>query len=155
MRRLVISTLIPILAILVLTLPARAGLIWCKSDPVVSLNGTLVDIQVDIPLDYVPLVNGPTRIEIQTPKSVVRELILSGPGFNGYGEEVLFTDGGGIVQDNQIPTTIKVRVPIDESGLGAGEVVPVRVTVIAESALPVVTEGTSELTKVDLWVTGS
>ncbi len=55
---------------------------WCKSDPVVSLNGTLVDITVGIPLEYEPLVTGPVRIEVQTPESVERELVLSGPGFN-------------------------------------------------------------------------
>ncbi|MDP9380986.1 MAG: hypothetical protein M3Q29_12725 [Chloroflexota bacterium] len=154
MRRIVPTTLIPLLALVFLTLPTRAELIWCKTDPVVTLNGTVVDIQVDIPLDYVLLVNGPTSIEIQTPKSVARELILSGPGFNGYGEEVFFTDGGGVVKDNQIPTTITVQVPIDESQLSADEVVPVRVTVIPENALPVVAEGTSELTKVQLSVTG-
>ncbi len=128
---------------------------WCKSDPVVSLNGTLVDITVGIPLEYETLVNRPTRIEIQTPESVERDLIRSGPGFNGYGEEVFFTDRTGEVQQKQFPATIKVRVPIDKPKLEAGEVVPVEVSVLADNALlPVIVEGTSDMTEVELTITG-
>ncbi len=155
MRRYAAIHLLPLLALLALTLPAHAGLTWCKSDPVVSLDGTLVDITVGIPLEYVPLVKGPTRIEIQTPESVARRLIASGPGYNGYPEEVVFTDGTGEVVDKRFPTTVKVRVPIEKSKLSPGEHVPVEVTVLPHNApVPVVVEGTSDSTVVELTVSG-
>lgn len=155
MRRYAAIHLISLLTLLALTLPAHAGLTWCKSDPVVSLDGTLVDITVGIPLEYAPLVKGPTRIEIQTPESVARRLIVSGPGFNGYPEEVVFTDRTGEVVDKRFPATIKVRVPIDKAELSPGEHVPVEVTVLPHNApVPVVVEGTSDSTVVELTVSG-
>ncbi len=154
MRRFGACILIPLLVILTLALPAQASLSWCKSDPVVRLNGRLVDIQVDIPLEYMSLVNGPTYFEIQTPKSTVRTLIVAGIGYKGYGTTVLFTDGAGVIKDNQIPTKIQVKVPIDKSQLADGEVVPTIVTVTADNAGPVVVKGTSNLTTAKLTITG-
>ncbi len=155
MKPVTAATLLTFLAILVLALPGRAALTWCKSDPVVSLNGTLVDITVGIPLEYEPLVTGPVRIEVQTPESVERELVLSGPGFNGYGEEVRFSDNTGKVREKQFPATIKVRVPIDKPRLDPGESVPVEVTVLADNApVPVIVEGTSDMTALDITITG-
>lgn len=157
MRRLslrVVSALIPLWAILTIALPAQA-VIWCKTDPVVSLNGRLVDIQVDIPLEYVTLVDGPTLIDVQTPKSVVRKLVFNGPGFNGHGETVAFANRSGSLKNGQFPTTVQVRVPIDESKLAAGEVVPVQVTVATDGAILMVVQGTSDLTSVQLRITYS
>ena len=81
------------------------------------------------------------------------QLIVSGPGFKGYGEEVIFTNGS-VAKGNQFPTTITVKVPIDESQLEAEDVVPVRLTVMPDNALPVTVEGTSASTSVKLSVTG-
>ncbi len=154
MRRFALSSLVVLVAVLVLVLPVQSAVHWCRTDPIVALNGTLVDIQVAVPLDYVLMVNGPVRIEIQTPKTTVRQLILTDIGFNGHGEEVIFTDGAGVVQDNQIPTKITVRVPIDGSQLATDEVVPVQVTVMPDNAAPVTVEGTSDVTKVQLTIVG-
>lgn len=155
MKRFTVCTLITFLAILVLALPGRAALTWCKSDPIVRLDGTLVDITVGIPLEYESLVTGPVRIEVQTPESVERELVLSGPGFNGYPEEVRFSDNTGEVEDKQFPATIKVRMPVDKSRLAPGERVPVEVTILADNApVPVIVEGTSDMTELEVTVTG-
>ena len=150
-----VMVLLPVLMLLVLALPAQAVMRWCKTDPVVTLNGTPVDIQVDVPLEYVALVNGPVRVEVLTPKPVARQLILSGPGFNLHGEQVVFLNRTGTVVDKRFPTTVRVRVPIDKTRLRAGEVVPVQVTVLPSNApLPVIVQGTSDLTKVELTVRG-
>ncbi|CAA9386651.1 MAG: hypothetical protein AVDCRST_MAG93-9495, partial [uncultured Chloroflexia bacterium] len=47
-----------------------------------SLNGTLVDVWVEIPLEYVHLVNGPVTYTIHTHSSVDRLLVLNDLGFN-------------------------------------------------------------------------
>lgn len=154
MRRFVISTLLPIMAILALAVPADAGWIWCRTDPVVRLDGTLVDILIAIPVDYVPAVNGPTRFEIQTPRGVERELILNDVGYNGYGSEVVFTDGPGAVRDKEFPTTIKVQVPIDETKLGPDETVPLEVTVTPINGEQLVVLGDAELTTVRTTILG-
>jgi hypothetical protein len=154
MRRFVISTLLPILAMLALATPADAGWIWCKTDPVVRLNGTLVDILIAIPLDSVPAVNGPTQFEIQTPRGVERELILNDLGYNGHGSEVVFTDGPGVVLNQEFPTTIRVHVPIDETKLGPNETVPLEVTVTPINGEQLVVLGDAELTTVRTTILG-
>jgi hypothetical protein len=151
MQRLAVHALIPILLALALAPPAQAA-IWCKTDPVVALDGRLVDIQVAVPLEYVLAVNGPIQVQVQTPKTVHRELILNDLGYNGHGTEVTFVDGGGVVKDKRIPTRVTVSVPIDPSLLPPDTVVPVEATVMPDNALPVVAEGTSERTVVDLTV---
>lgn len=50
----------------------EAGRLWCKTDPIVTLNNRIVSITVAIPVEYVLLVNGPVIIEIATPPSVDR-----------------------------------------------------------------------------------
>jgi hypothetical protein len=153
MKRVMLSIVIPLLVMLVSVLPVNAGLTYCKSDPIIQLNGTLVDISVAIPLKYVPLVNGPVSYEIQTPKSTVRELILSDAGYNGHGITVTFTDGG-IEKNGWIPTKIKVRVPIDKSQLDVDEVVPAKLSVLPDNGSLVVAEGTSDLTQIELLIQG-
>jgi hypothetical protein len=117
------------------------------------LHGRLVDIQVDIPLEYVPLVNGPTSFEIQRPKSIESAVLVSDLGYMGHGSKVHFTDGAGVMKENQFPTKIQVKVPIDKSRLADGEVVPTKVTVITDNAGPVVVEGTSDLTSARITIT--
>ena len=153
MNRFSVCILLPLLLILSLALPARASWSWCKSDPVVMLHGRIVDIQVDIPLEYVPLVNGPTSFEIQRPKSIESAVLVSDLGYMGHGSKVHFTDGAGVMKENQFPTKIQVKVPIDKSRLADGEVVPAKVTVITDNAGPVVVEGTSDLTSARITIT--
>lgn len=155
MRRVAISILVPLLAVLCLVLPAQAALKWCKGDPIVKLNGAQVQILVDIPEEYLTLVNGPIDFNISTPKSVARQLIFTDSGFNGYGEIVRFTDSSSFVQINSSFTAeIRVRVPVDESRLGVAEVVPVKVTIIPDNAQTVVVVGTSKDTTAKLLIKG-
>jgi hypothetical protein len=155
MRR-IVHTLIPLLALLALALPApaRAEVEWCKKDPVVRLNGTELQIWVAIPAQYQPLVNGPVQVEVGTPKGVRRELVYTDSGFNGYGEAVTFGDIKGSIKAGAFPTEIRVRVPIDGSRLAPGEVVPVQVEIIPDNAPAVSVLGTSNETTAKLIVIG-
>ena len=143
-------------ALLALPQQVHAGITWCKSDPVVRLNGTLVDVQIAIPLEYQLLVNGPTRFEIQTPGSVTRALYLSDPGLNLQGIQVDFVTNQALkVNGKQFQTRIKVTVPIDKTRLPVGAVVPAELTVLPLNQLqPVIVMGTSDLTTTTLWITG-
>lgn len=153
MNRFGVCILLPLLIILSLAPPAQASWSWCKSDPIVTLDARLVDIQVDIPLEYVPLVNGPTSFEIQRPKLVESAVIVSDMGYMGYGTRIQFTDGAGVIKENEFATKIQVKVPIDKSRLADGEVVPAKVTVTTDNASPVVVEGTSDLTSARIIIT--
>jgi len=143
-----------LLSLMLLALPSApaqaGGILWCKSDPVVSLNGRLVDITAALPLEYVLFVTGPTQIEIQTPPGVERFVVISDLGFNGHGTEVTFVDGGGVVEDGEIPTRIRVTVPIH---LDRDEQVPMEVTVWADDEFPLTVSGTHRRTVMQLSIT--
>ena len=153
-RLLVVFALLSMLATLVVAQPVGATL-WCKEDPVVRLNGTIVDITIAIPLAYVPLVNGPVEYEVQTPIGVARQVVVGDPVGYGKGTVIRFTTGGGAVQEGRFPTTIRVRVPIDQSQLPPGQTVPTELTVLPHNGSLLVVSGTSTLTTAQLTITGT
>ncbi len=135
--------------------PARAGVLWCKSDPIYRLNGTFVDVTVDIPLEVVLLVNGPVHYEIQTPPAIDRALILNDLGYNGHGVTTQFTDQtDGVLQGSAFLTTVTVTVPLDRSRLPVGATVPARLNVFPLNGTLTVVEGTTDGTTLSLWITG-
>lgn len=152
-RRLAVIVAIFALVGIVFVRPVGAGVTWCKTDPVVMLDGVIVDISSAIPLEYVPLVNGPVVYEVQTPKETSRQLILNDLGYNGHGSIVKFTNGNGVVRDSNIPVRVTVHIPIDTSRLSPGEQVPVELTIIAEDLTLATTQGTSGGTTADAVVT--
>lgn len=98
--------------------------------------------------------NGPIQYEIQTPMSTKRQVILNDVGYNGHGSKVIFKDGSGTVQDGQIPTTVRVYIPIDKQRLAPGEVVPAELTVIDDDVTVLVEQGTSSQLTVNTVITG-
>jgi len=79
MRRLIWSTLLGVLTLLVIATPALAGKIWCARDPMVSLNGNDVQIWVATPAEYQSYVTGPIDFDILTPKRVSQPDPLTAP----------------------------------------------------------------------------
>jgi hypothetical protein len=148
MRRLTTALSLGLLALLILAAPVGAGVTWCRVDPIVRLNGTVVQILVAVPNQYVAAVNGPIAVDIATDRTVAHELLFTDAGFNGHGETVAF---GNYVQyqpprslaDNEFPVQIKISVPIDGLLLPVGGLpVPVEVTVIPDNGPPIVYYGT-------------
>jgi hypothetical protein len=146
-------SLLAVFAALAQPLPAHA--LWCSSDPVVSLNRTVVDITVSIPLAYILYVNGPVRYTIQTPSSVVRKLVVNDVGYNGHGVTVSFTNRVGGINGNQFLTTVKVYVPIDMTKLPVGTRVPTLLTVFPLNGKQLQVSGTSQSTAMSLWITST
>lgn len=144
MTRRIIAVLLLVLVVVMPVSPARAGWTWCPGDPIVLLDGKVVDITVAIPPEYVPLVNGPTYFEIRTPPQVARELVLADLGYNGHGNEIVFMDGGESHEPPYFRADIKVRVPIDESRLAGGETVPAQLRITIDDGMIAIAEGTSK-----------
>jgi hypothetical protein len=93
------------------TSPASAGVGWCRSDPLIMVDGVIADIFVSAPLDELLKVTGPTQIVVATPVEVDAFLILSTLGF-GYGEIVSFEKSRRLkVRDGGIELQIQVFVP--------------------------------------------
>lgn len=156
MKRL-LTALIPLLAVMVMAMPAQALVKWCKTDPIVELNGARLQVLTAVPEEYVHLVNGPISIKFKTPKGVSRELVFTDSGFNGHSETVKFTDlTKGVVEEGSFTTQVSVIVPIDKVKLremGATKV-PVLLEIIPENGAPMLAYGDANTTKMELSITG-
>ena len=146
LRRLALATTLGFLALLFAAMPASAGLVWCQGDPIVSLNGTKVQIIVAIPADDQPRVTGPIQVEIGTPASVNRRLVATDSGFNNHGEKVTFRDIDGSQAGSVFPVQVSVSIPINGSDPGSGNNVPVAMTISTNNAAPLVVYGTAART---------
>lgn len=148
MKRYFLPTLFALMGALILALPVAAGVQWCETDPIVTLNGDQYQILVAVPQEYVSRVNGPIEVDVKTPEQTVAQLVFTDAGFNGYGEVVRFT---GLDPNNQYQ--FRIKVPIDDSGLADGVKVPVQVIVNVANENPRVVEGTSGGTTVTIVIT--
>jgi hypothetical protein len=111
-----------LLATIVLTMPAMAGVTWCRADPIVRVHGYEIQMWVGVPEGYEQYVNGPISFKIDTPPGIERKVIFTDEGFNGYGETVTWGDTWGQAK-------LTVKVPMNQAALGAGVQVPVELTI--------------------------
>lgn len=133
LRRFATAATLGLLAVIILAFPATAGVNWCRSDPIVRLNGTDVQILVAVPEEFVKFVNGPIHVKIKAPKDVEREIIMTDAGFNGHGEKVSMNGRRGAINaDGSFDIEVRVHVPFsDEVGAFVkvpGEGAPVHIT---------------------------
>ncbi len=145
--------IIVVLALVLNVQFVEAGRLWCKADPVVTLDGRIVSISLAIPLEYLLLVDGPTIIEITTPPEVERQVIVNDVGFL-HGSIVTFKDGGGAVKDGRIPVTINASVSVNDAWLKPGETVPMQITILTDYLRYETVTGTTENTTMELVVYG-
>jgi len=123
-KRLSAALITSMLAMLVLTIPAGAGVTWCRADPIVEVHGYRVQILVGVPLGYEQYVNGPIKTKIDVPAGLTRKVLFLDAGFNGHGETVTWGELADAVR-------LTVQVPMDQGRLGSGVTVPVEVTIIS------------------------
>jgi hypothetical protein len=142
-RHLSVVAIVTIVATLVLAVPASAGRGWCRADPIVTVDGTPVQIWVAIPEEWEPYVNDKIKVKIKAPKHLDREVIFLDEGFNGHGEEVKWGDvKDENPEDDVIPLEIEVKLKFDtkrmekdfgkaqlEEMLGKDKLVPIQVEV--------------------------
>ena len=130
-----------LIAAIACTLSAQPGAdaspMWCRSDPVVLIDGYLVDVFVSVPLDDLLRVTGTTRIEVSVPPGVSVALASPGVGF-GYGEDVALRESPSLSVTRQgMEVRIKVFVP------AADDAVPVLVQV-APRLIDILSPSTAE-----------
>lgn len=103
---------------LVLAVPgATAGHGWCRSDPLLSIDGDLADLFVLAPLEAPLLVTGATEIVVTVPKDVRIKLSVAGPGF-GRGENVRFAESSALRRTAEgMEITVKAYVPARDDAM--------------------------------------
>ena len=157
-RKLITATCLGLLALLLIAMPAVAGVSWCRADPIVKLNGTEVQVWVSIDAEYEHLVTGPIRVTVFAPNKVSKEITFLDAGFNGHGEEVIFKNRGKVRDSGSFPVDIKVKVPLDMRQLsreyGLNEV-PVLVEIITGDGQVIDVEGNDHGVQTSLEIRGT
>jgi hypothetical protein len=102
---------------------ASAGIAWCRSDPVVVIDGQLADIFVASDLAMQFKATGPLQLVIALPPSSTGSVVLSDTGFGLHGYDVRFVTDASLTRTNR-HTQVRVAVyaPATDSTL------PVQVT---------------------------
>jgi hypothetical protein len=143
MRRFFLSTVLSLLATVMIATPAAASRSWCARDPIVTLNDAPLQVWVAIPDEYVPAVDGPVEVSVKAPDGVEGEIIFTDEGFNGHGEVVTFTtlDDASIAADGSFLVQVRVDIPLDrdilrELGVESGQI-PFQLTAIVGGELVV------------------
>ena len=84
---------------------------WCRSDPLILIEGVVVDIFCTAPLTALLHVTGPTEIVVAVPVGVQPTLVLAGVGF-GRGEIVRFEERNRLQQSAEgLEVEVEVYVP--------------------------------------------
>jgi hypothetical protein len=168
MRRTVAAFALAAITLLGAAMPAVAGRAWCRVDPQVTLNGTPIQMWVEIPAEYVPYVSGPVRTTISTPKEVNRQLIFRDTGFNGYGEDVnwsnlsycallLLCSPAKVAADGSFDVQVSTVVPINKNllfNLLAARSIPLRLTIVFADGSTRVVEMTNDGAKIAVRLPG-
>ncbi len=84
---------------------------WCRSDPLILIEGVVLDIFCSAPLTAPLYVTGPTEIVVSVPAGVQPALVLAGVGF-GRGELVRFEERNRLQQSAEgLEVEVEVYVP--------------------------------------------
>lgn len=90
---------------------AAASHAWCRTDPVIMVDGELADIFISAPIEAPLLVTGPTEVVVSIPVGVEASVIATGVGF-GKGEVVSFVEAKNLKKTARgIELKIAVYVP--------------------------------------------
>jgi hypothetical protein len=109
------------LAFVAMAPAASAARAWCRTDPIVVIDGTLADVFVSGPLLASLTVTGPTKMIITVPEGVKTQMILSDLGFlHGYDYE--FRQSSDLQKTRRgVEVRVEVYVPARDDSM------PVRV----------------------------
>jgi hypothetical protein len=101
-----------------LAAPARAARTWCKTDPVVKIDGKIADIWLGSYTDLHGAATGPAEIQVGVPVGVPTELLATDPGFGRLGYVVSFYQDPGLNKDKgNVQVRIAVFVPSSDGTL--------------------------------------
>jgi hypothetical protein len=82
---------------------------WCRTDPVVKIDGKVADIWLSSYRELHGSASGPAEIVVSVPVGVSTELLASDLGFGRHGYRVSFTQSGSL---KKLPTRCQVQVSV-------------------------------------------
>ena len=113
--RLLLALTLMSVAFVAMVPSASAARAWCRTDPIVLINGTLADVFVSGPLLAPLTVTGSTKLVITVPEGVKGHVILTDLGFlRGY--NVVISQSSELEQTSKgVEVRIAVYVPARDS----------------------------------------
>ncbi len=113
---------------------ASAGIVWCRTDPAVSINGQTVNIYVASTEQIYQQATGPTDVVVSVPVGVSAQLLWTDPGF-GHGETVTIVESSRLrVTSSGVQIMVAAFVPATGSLPVLVEIVPANAGVVTASA---------------------
>jgi hypothetical protein len=98
--------------------PAAAGRTWCKFDPVLKIDGQVVDIFVSSVVEMKRLATGPTKIIVELPYGSSGSVCAVDSGFGGWGYDIEFDVNQNLAKsDTHTQVDILVLQPAAEKSL--------------------------------------
>ncbi len=101
---------VPLLGLVVFVLAASgagATYEWCKTDPIVRIDGQIADIVLLSHRQMHSAATGPARLVVTVPTGVAAELVATDRGFGGHGYDVRFAESADL---RNAAGTLQVRV---------------------------------------------
>ncbi len=80
---------------------------WCKSDPILRIDGQTADVVLSSHLAMRSAATGPARLVVTVPTGVAAELVATDRGFGGHGYDVRFAESPAL---RNAAGTLQVRV---------------------------------------------
>ena len=125
--------------------PAEARGVWCSGDPAILVNGTLVDVNVNVPLDKLGSVQR-AEVVFHVPSNAIVVVV---------NDSLLFPAKVTVVRD-QPPTSLLAagyKIPVEVNVVASGPAFDIAATVVAVGGGDLWIPGRSgEVTKVTTWV---
>lgn len=133
MRRILSAVALMAILTLLLTAPASAARTWCARDPVIAIDGQIVDIRVWSYLEMDAAATGPVQIVIAIPAGKSGKVLATDQGF-GYGYAISFQASKQLKvrPDGSYQIKVAVYAPATDKTL------PVRVDITPRSAFGVI-----------------
>jgi hypothetical protein len=120
-----------VLALLVSAAPASAGHLWCARDPVITVNGQVVDVLVSSYTEINASANGPVKLVVTVPAGSSAKVLATDHGF-GYGYSVTLKTSSTLkATAKSTPVCVEVYAPATDATL------PVKIDVKPRSVGPV------------------
>lgn len=127
LARLAMPMVLALALLTVLAPSAAADIMWCRTDPAVSINGQTVNIFVASTEEIFQQATGPTQVTVSVPVGVSATLLWTDPGF-GYGETVTIVESSRLrVTASGVQIMVSAYVPATGS-------LPVLVEIVPENA---------------------
>jgi hypothetical protein len=98
--------------------PVSAGRQWCRSDPVIMINGEVADVLIFSLDAMADSATGPVEIVVTLPPDMSGSVLATDLGFGGYGYAIRFDTSHKLrATDSTIPIRIAVYAPATDTRL--------------------------------------